>query len=241
VVYRQGWWQTTINVTKTVLKASTGFTVWLNSTPVNLGTFTSDTAGNLSINANIPADTPTGFHTVHIYGQNASGEDIDIYRTIYVADSEIDFGGDGVTNTTDPCTTTDPSAIDYDKDGVDDACDPLIDQPPLIVEPPAEDKSPLETTVLTGTSTPIQIATTNITQTSMPTIFAANNPQVLSNSTQIQQPTPQSQSHFSDFATANTKPVTQKNKNNFFWLVIIGVFLISLPSVIYFFKTKRHQ
>ena len=240
VVYRQGWWQTTINAAKVVLKASTGFTVWLNSTPVNLGTFNSDSLGNLTVNANIPADTPTGFHTVHIYGQNASGEDVDIYKTIYVADSEIDFDGDGLPNTSDPCTATDPSGIDYDKDGVDDACDPLIDQPPLIVDPPIENKSPLETTVLTSTATPIQITTVNSTQTPMPTVFATNNPQVLSNSTQIQQQTPPNQPNSTNYADTTPNPVTNKS-NKTLWLIIIVSSIVFSAAIIFVYKAKLSQ
>jgi len=243
VVYRQGWWQTTIDVTRNFIKENSPFGVWLNSTPVNLGTFNSDAAGNLSVNALIPADTPIGFHTVHIYGQNSSGEDIDIYKTIYVADSEADLDGDGLPNTTDPCTAVEPSGNDADGDGIDDACDPLIDlppPPPIVFEPPITEEPPLEITVLTTANTPIQFAGANSIQSPTPAIFAASSPQVLASSTQIQQPAPTSHPVFTDLANTNINPIAQKPSHKSLWLIIIGALIIFFPTVVYFFKVKIH-
>jgi len=70
---------------------------------------------------------------LHIYGKNVSGENVDIYKTVYVAASSSDLDGDGIANPKDPCVVITPSGIDSDKDGIDDACDPFIDQAPLEV------------------------------------------------------------------------------------------------------------
>lgn len=102
----------------------------LHSEPVNLGSLTSDLNSNLSGQIQIPNDTPIGFHTLHFYGINLAGENLDIYKEVYIAADEDDYDGDGIDNNTDPCFFIEPSGQDYDQDGIDDACDGAIDQPP---------------------------------------------------------------------------------------------------------------
>ncbi len=102
----------------------------LYSEPLHLGTFTPDTNGNLNLRFSLPATVPAGFHTLHLFGKSASGENLDIYKTIYVASSATDFDGDGILNTQDTCDASEPSSQDIDKDGVGDACDGFIDKPP---------------------------------------------------------------------------------------------------------------
>ncbi len=132
VLYRQRWWQTTISSAKNALKPRTMYSVWLNSTPVKLGDFQSDDNGDLFINALIPQDAESGFHSLHIYGKNAVDANIDIYRTVYVAVSENDLDGDGVINEQDSCDAFENSGIDTDQDGVDDACDSFMGEPPVL-------------------------------------------------------------------------------------------------------------
>lgn len=112
----------------------------LQSDPVNLGNFSSDSSGSISAQIQIPNDVPIGFHTLHVYGTNIADENVDIYKDVYVAASEDDFDGDGVDNSSDPCFFIEPSGQDYDQDGIDDACDGTLNQPP----PPAEPQSQSE-------------------------------------------------------------------------------------------------
>ncbi|MES2971826.1 MAG: GDSL-type esterase/lipase family protein [Patescibacteria group bacterium] len=100
----------------------------LNSAPVNLGEFPVDASGNVTITTNIPNSVPTGFHTLHLYGKNSSGEEVDIYKTVYVSNG----------TPANSCTVVEPSNIDTDKDNQDDACDRFIDQTPIVAPPSLE-------------------------------------------------------------------------------------------------------
>lgn len=107
-------------------RSGSTFTAELHSTPVSLGTFTSDDNGDIDISAAIPNTVEPGFHTLHVYGKDVDGNDIDIYKNIYVAETEDDWDGDEILNDEDECVMIEPSGIDEDEDGIDDACDPII-------------------------------------------------------------------------------------------------------------------
>lgn len=107
------------------------YALWINSEPVYLGSFTPDENGILHLNYTIPNTVEPGFHTLHLFGKNASGDNVDIYKTVFVAGSETDYDGDGLPNNQDSCPMISPTGIDEDKDGIDDACDNLIDDPPV--------------------------------------------------------------------------------------------------------------
>ncbi len=117
-------WVTEYSGLASLIKASSTVRGWLNSDPVDLGTFNTDASGNVTIQITLAGSVPTGFHTLHLYGKNTSDEDVDIYETVYVS-------GDNP----GACVVVPTSAEDTDKDSTDDACDPLIDQPPLVIEP----------------------------------------------------------------------------------------------------------
>jgi hypothetical protein len=135
ILYRNGIWNFVINEVKFGLNPLSTVRAWLNSSPVDLGAYTTDSQGGLNINVPAAQTVPSGFHTLHIYGKNTASEDVDIYKTIYVAVNENDYDGDGIPNSQDSCVVIEPSGTDADKDGVDDACDSFIDQPPLVVLP----------------------------------------------------------------------------------------------------------
>ena len=117
-------WVTQYSGLAPLIKARSTVHGWLNSEPVDLGTFTTDSSGSLTVQVTLPESVPPGFHTLHLYGKNTNDEDIDLYETVYVS-----------SNTGQTCMVVATSKQDTDKDNIDDACDPLIDQPPLIVEP----------------------------------------------------------------------------------------------------------
>ncbi len=126
VLYRGKVWQATIDAVKYQLSPFSSYKVILNSAPTDLGSYATDLNGNLKLNIPIPADTVTGMHTLHIYGQNEQGEHIDIYRYVYVAASKEDADGNGVLDDTEPCAGVQALGVDSDADGIDDACDGVI-------------------------------------------------------------------------------------------------------------------
>ncbi|MBA2649881.1 MAG: SGNH/GDSL hydrolase family protein [Legionella sp.] len=133
-----------INGLKYNLKTGTQYQVWLNSTPVQLGTFVTSDTGNLNIESTIPNNIPAGFHTLRIYGTDINNQSIDLYQTVYVGANENDWDGDNIANEADPCIIVEPSGIDEDHDGIDDACDAVIGQTleePIVYSSPSIIKS----------------------------------------------------------------------------------------------------
>jgi hypothetical protein len=100
-----------------VLKIGSTVKAWLHSEPLYLGDYTVNDDGGANLQFMVPDSVSAGFHTLHLYGTNTSGEAVDFYETVYVNN-----GNDG------PCGITTVSGQDTDKDGIDDACDPAIDQ-----------------------------------------------------------------------------------------------------------------
>lgn len=111
------------------LAANTSYQIELHSDPIVLGTFTTNTDGDLTARFRVPSVDP-GFHTLHIYGTNMTGQAIDVYKTIYVAAFANDYDGDGIKNGYDSCPAFEQSGQDIDKDKIDDACDGFIDRAP---------------------------------------------------------------------------------------------------------------
>ncbi len=131
VVYREQWLEWTLQGIKNHTAPHKKYSVFINSTPTYLGDFVADGNGDLVIAAKVPGSLTPGFHTLHAYGENLAGESVDIYRTIYVAASEDDYDGDGISNSDDACIIAEPSRQDRDKDGIDDACDGYIGLPSI--------------------------------------------------------------------------------------------------------------
>lgn len=122
-------WQGSTNSTIKLQPGSTA-NVEIHSTPTDLGSFTVGADGRLNFSVTVPANLEPGIHTMHILGKNVAGEEVDLEKVVYVAQSPEDYDGDGSPNDIDPCPTISQSGQDTDQDGADDACDPLIDQPP---------------------------------------------------------------------------------------------------------------
>jgi hypothetical protein len=102
---------------------------------VNLGSFVADALGNITINATLPADTPSGFQTMHIYGNDIFGQPIDLQEVVFVAASDTDYDNDGVPNDTDSCPLAVQGGTDADHDGIDDVCDPQVIIKPVVTIP----------------------------------------------------------------------------------------------------------
>jgi hypothetical protein len=120
-----------INPTEVVFNPLRQVQVWFNSEPTYAGSLTTNEQGELNGEITVPASLPPGYHTLHIYGQNIAGEDVDLYKTIYVAESLTDYDGDGILNIEEKCLVVEPANVDEDRDGIDDACDGEISEPPV--------------------------------------------------------------------------------------------------------------
>lgn len=129
VIYRGEYWQDFLDANVYGFTAFANYKIYLHSDPIELGEVTSDMNGDLDLNLAVPTSVPVGFHVLHIYGPDTSGQPLDVYRYVYVAASEQDWDGDGILNQDEPCGILDPAGIDSDKDGIDDACDPAITTP----------------------------------------------------------------------------------------------------------------
>lgn len=120
-----------ISQLETNLQPNSSVILEMHSNPINLGTFTTDSNGNLTINFTIPSDIEPGYHSLHIYGKNTSGEDIDIYDYVFVGSSPEDINGNGIVDTKEGCLFVALSGVDSDKDGIDDNCDGFADPLPV--------------------------------------------------------------------------------------------------------------
>ena len=116
------------------------FSVELHSTPQVIGVATATSLTGITVSANIPSDTPTGLHTLHILVKDVEGKQSDIYQDVFVV-KEGDSDGDGIPDAQDKCYMVEPTNIDEDKDGVDDSCDGFIAKAPVVNPDPGGDTS----------------------------------------------------------------------------------------------------
>jgi len=123
------------------LKPGASYRVELHSDPLILGNYLTAGNGSLSAQIQIPTSVPAGFHVLHIYGTNLTGEAIDIYKTVYVAATLDDLNGNGITNDSDPCVFIDVSEQDFDQDRIDDACDGNITEASALPTTPEANSS----------------------------------------------------------------------------------------------------
>lgn len=92
-----------------------------------IGSITPDSAGNIDGTIQLPENILPGGHTIHVVGDNQSGQPTDVTQPIFVPDDEQDPDGDGIKQ--DSCPMITNSGTDADHDGLDDACDPLVGLP----------------------------------------------------------------------------------------------------------------
>lgn len=100
------------------------FNAVLHSDPINIGSIRADANGDIFGSVTIPNSVPVGYHTLHLYGADMAGNNIDIQKVVYVASQDGPaFNG--------LCQIMADSDKDVDEDGIDDACDPVIGVSPL--------------------------------------------------------------------------------------------------------------
>jgi hypothetical protein len=147
VLYKTNSFDASVKGINANTRSGTTYQAEIHSTPISLGTFTSNDSGDINISVPMPSGLAPGFHTLHIYGKDMDNKDIDMYKTIYIAASEEDWDGNGTDNGADPCLIIEPSGVDEDEDGIDDACDSIIGEIPEEEEEQAY-LSPQDTTYI---------------------------------------------------------------------------------------------
>jgi hypothetical protein len=183
------------------LAPSTVLSAEIHSDPVPLGQFRTDNSGNLTAQITIPASLPTGYHSLHFYAKDLSGQNIDIYKDLYIASSADDLDGNGIADSAQNCIGIDASGQDYDRDGIDDACDAEITQPNPHAQSASLDGSITSKTETlaasdgrakhTGSDSSISVHTAANTQTAAPKVLAAETTrpsQVISNQSSMRLP-----------------------------------------------------
>ena len=239
VVYRQQPWAIYVDAEKLALKVLSPFKVLLHSDPIDLGTYSTDAVGNLSIQTTIPDTAPTGFHALHLQGQNAAGEEVDIYKMIFVAANEEDLDGDGLPNATDPCFAVEPSGTDSDQDGTDDACDGFIDQPPLDIGSSFE-KTQITYSDPEGSFAGVSVNTASQSSGQTQTQSAVSVSQIQPAET-IESPTaqPQVAAAQSEQAAHEDSSIdnlpTSPNKASMSWLFVVATILPAVAILVYIF------
>lgn len=235
-VLRGGQAQSTLPALDFHLDPGTNYQIVLHSTPVQLGTFTTDGQGNLSYSVTIPADIAPGWHTIDVYGDDITGQTVDIQRLIYVAVSANDWDGNGIPNSQEPCGLFSASGIDADQDGIDDACDGVIGEPPTKASQNAPVTQPSANSVALN-PIPIDAVTAQI----VPAYSGAaepntdlqsasqKGPQVLGAATQ------KGKIYSENDATTELNP--EKSNSYFEWL--IGAFVLALLAVALIYRLKR--
>jgi len=108
------------------LRPSTTYKIGWSADSSEIGTATTDQAGNLNMTITPPNNISPGPQTVHVYGQDLSGNEVDIYQIVYVTE---DNSGSNVPNQNNQCAPLPLSGQDSDGDGIDDVCDPQIGDP----------------------------------------------------------------------------------------------------------------
>lgn len=229
-------WVTEYSGLSQLIKASSTIHAWLNSDPVDLGTFSTDSGGNLTLQITLPGSVPPGFHTLHLYGKNTSNEDVDIYETVYVSG-----GNPGA------CVVVQTSGEDTDQDNVDDACDPLIDQPPVQsnqVNTTSDSKPPennpeteagpgQENSVSPQGQTAVAAANTDLQPASSPT-----NPNNFSGTPQVQGANTNSTPETTEQTNPTTAPNSYKTHDNL-WLKALYV-LLSIATAAVIVRVIHH-
>lgn len=120
-------------------------TIEFHSDPVVVNkAFTSTADGGFDDEITIPGNIASGFHSIHILGQDKFGRNIDVYDYAWVGHSYEDFDGDGVPDKDEGCVFISPFGTDSDSDGIDDACDDYDDPAPASIADDQDEQKPTE-------------------------------------------------------------------------------------------------
>jgi len=126
--YKAGGLSFTLAQTLSSLKPSTTYPVSIDGGSTSLGSFTTDSNGNLSVSAAIPNSVSNGVHTIDVMGTNVAGQAVDVTQTTAIGQAQGSFTGS--TDSPSDCVLVSDSPIDTDQNGVDDACQGVIGRSP---------------------------------------------------------------------------------------------------------------
>lgn len=115
-----------LSVNDYLLNPGANLRVEIHSEPQVVGSAVATSASDLQINAKIPNTIAPGVHTLHVYGVDINGKQVDIYKPVIIISSIDDIDGDGIVNDQDRCNFVQTTGIDQDYDGIDDSCDAYL-------------------------------------------------------------------------------------------------------------------
>lgn len=166
----------------------------ITSSPVDLGTFLTDSNGNLTTEINLPDNLEEGFHTIHLYGSSYSGESIELYQTIkYETPEPITPEPSDDIPPEDPGQETPPENTDNNQEAVistptEETIPQEIDQnkSSFIDDLMASFSNPLPNSTVRNVATPINIEGVQKEQTKNPkvTLSSATPSSAKNNTTQ---------------------------------------------------------
>lgn len=126
------------------LKSNSAAKVEIHSVPTFIGTYMVNSEGILETPITIPDSIESGYHEVHVIGQNLAGEPIDYYQPIYLTGPGGDINANDIPDEQESCGFIGDSGVDYDEDGIDDACDGKVSEPPQDFPGETEDAGTIE-------------------------------------------------------------------------------------------------
>lgn len=209
--------------TKTLgISPSTAFTIVFHSKEVRVASGIVPKSGVIDMDIAVPKLAP-GAHTIHLYTQDSSGENLDITQVVYVAASQTDYDGDGIPNTVDSCPLVKNTGLDTDGDGVDDACDGDT----AAVAAPASTAQDSEQKTTNTTSAPGPSEMQTIASTSSSAVAQSAAPEVLAGKT-------------TKTDKANNEP--KQTPDNKWWVVFTAGPILLLAAVLFtVFGVRRSE
>ena len=83
--------QKTIHMPAGLFDENTKVGIELHSESVKLGSLKTDSLGGINADITLPADTPDGYHALHLYGLTYTGEKVDYYDVINTTQTTEDI------------------------------------------------------------------------------------------------------------------------------------------------------
>jgi hypothetical protein len=143
IIYKQNNTNISAGDIQNFFKPNSSVEIVIRSDPVRLATVNANIRGYVDTTIQIPDSIPTGIHTINLLGQDLEGNNINLQKIVYVAESENDKNGNGVVDSSEPCGALPYSSVDEDGDSIDDACDPDIGEAPTPPQGPSNPTQPV--------------------------------------------------------------------------------------------------
>lgn len=119
------------------LRPNTPYQVRLNGMKGQvIATVHSDINGKINAVVRLPANVPSGGHTIDVTGPGQGSQPVTVDQPVYVPALPDDSDGDQIPDSQDSCLTALNSKQDKDLDGIDDICDGNLGTPKAISNNP---------------------------------------------------------------------------------------------------------